>query len=101
MAIFDEKLSKLFKALADTTRRHIIEELLLRDNQSLFELHARLISKHQISHTRQAFSRHLSTLEGAGIIKVEWQGNTKLHSLDTSELRELPATWLSKLVEEE
>ena len=101
MGIPEEKLNKLFKALADTTRRRIIDELMLRNNQSLFEIYARLISKYQIGHTRQAFSRHLSTLEGAEIIKVEWKGNTKLHSLDTSQLRALSGGWFNKFVEEE
>lgn len=99
MPIHDDDTDRLYRAIADPTRRLIIDELALRDRQSVFEICTRLISKHGISHTRQAFSRHLSVLEEVGIIEVEWQGTTKLHSLNTSPLVRAGAGWLSKFKE--
>ena len=89
-------MNRLYRAIADTTRRRIIDELAKRDRQSLFEICARVMTKHGIGHSRQAFSRHLAVLEEVGIIEVEWQGTTKLHSLNTAPLTRLTGGWLSK-----
>ena len=69
----------VFKALADPTRRHILDELADRDGQTLFELCTRLIMKHQIGSTRQAISQHLDALEAAGLVRTERDGRYKLH----------------------
>ena len=92
----DEENSRIFRALADTTRRRIIDELARRERQSLFELYARVVMEHGIGQSRQAFSRHLSVLEAAGIIEVEWKGTTKLHTLNAAPLARLRGGWLSK-----
>jgi DNA-binding transcriptional ArsR family regulator len=99
MPFNEDEINRLYRAIADTTRRRIIDELALRNRQSLFEICARVMSKHAIKHSRQAFSRHLSVLEEVGIIEVEWQGTTKLHSLNTAPLTKLLNGWLSKFEE--
>ncbi|RCS25603.1 ArsR family transcriptional regulator [Phyllobacterium salinisoli] len=96
----EEGTNRIYRAIADTTRRRIIDELALRDRQSLFEICARMISKHGIYLSRQAFSRHLSVLEDVGIIEVEWQGTTKLHSLNKAPLAGLANGWLSRFEEQ-
>ena len=55
--------SDIFKALADPTRRAILDELHERDGQTLFELCARLTMKHGLGVDRQAISQHLDVLE--------------------------------------
>ncbi|MBO03769.1 MAG: transcriptional regulator [Chloroflexi bacterium] len=87
---------ELFKALSDRTRRLIIDELLERDQQSLFEVCTRLISLHDVGISRQGISRHLQVLENVGVIEVKWQGNTKIHSLNSTTLSGLSQGWLSK-----
>ncbi|XBQ17656.1 MAG: winged helix-turn-helix domain-containing protein [Oceanicaulis sp.] len=78
---FDPQLSTLFRALGDDTRLLILEQLRARDDQTLFELHGRVFDEHGFCLTRQAFSRHLNTLEEAGLIRTAWRGRTKVHSL--------------------
>ena len=55
----------VFKALADPTRRRILDELVERDGQTLFEICARLVTKHGLGLSRQAISQHLAVLEAA------------------------------------
>ena len=83
----------LFKALADGTRRTILDELAERDGQSLFEICARLTMRHGISSTRQAVSQHLAVLEEAGLVTTRRHGRTKLHDLHTEPLRAIAARW--------
>ncbi|MEM8918445.1 MAG: metalloregulator ArsR/SmtB family transcription factor [Pseudomonadota bacterium] len=91
----DPQLSSVFKALGDDTRIQILEELRHRDDQSLFEICARLIESSDLTLSRQAISRHLSTLEQAGLIQTAWQGRTKIHSLSAGALESIVAPWLS------
>ena len=91
----ENELDELYKAVSDQTRRRIIDELSVRDNQSLFEICTRLLSQHEIGISRQAISRHLGVLEQVGIIDVEWQGNTKIHSLNRESLKRLVESWIS------
>ena len=99
MSFTEDEMDRVCRAIADPTRRRIIEELAARDRQSLFEICARLMSGHGIGLSRQGFSRHLSVLEEAGIVEVAWQGTTKLHSLNTAPLARLSAGWLSRFRE--
>jgi DNA-binding transcriptional ArsR family regulator len=94
-----DETSVLFRALADPTRLRIIDELMVRDRQSLFEIYTRVVLRHGIGQTRQAFSRHLSVLEDVGILRTEWQGTTKLHSINIEPLTRLRGAWLSKFGE--
>lgn len=100
MTTDDESINRLFRALGDTTRRNIITELGKRDRQSLFELYTRVVSNHGIGQTRQGFSRHLTTLQEAGLIEIEWQGTTKLHSLNANPILQLKSGWLKSLEED-
>jgi DNA-binding transcriptional ArsR family regulator len=83
----------VFKALADPTRRAILDELQERSGQTLFELIARLISRHGLSSTRQAVSQHLDVLEEAGLVRTRREGRYKFHDLDTSPLRTITDRW--------
>jgi DNA-binding transcriptional ArsR family regulator len=90
----------VFKALADPTRRVIIDELLDRDGQTLFELCARLAVKHGVGSTRQAVSQHLAILEEAGLVRARRQGRYRFHHLDTAPLQVIVERWLSRRGEE-
>ena len=83
----------IFKALADPTRRAILDELMERDGQTLFELCSRLATKHGMGSTRQAISQHVDVLESAGLVRTRRQGRYKFHHLDTAPLREIAARW--------
>jgi DNA-binding transcriptional ArsR family regulator len=86
----------VFKALADPTRRHILDELVERDGQTLFEICARLVSKHGVGLTRQAISQHLAVLEGAELIRTRRQGRYKFHDLNTEPLERIATRWLKR-----
>jgi DNA-binding transcriptional ArsR family regulator len=83
----------VFKALADPTRRAILDELQERDGQTLFELCSRLISRHGLSSSRQAVSQHLDVLEAAGLVRSRREGRYRFHDLDTSPLRAIADRW--------
>jgi DNA-binding transcriptional ArsR family regulator len=83
----------IFKALSDRTRRAILDELTDRDGQTLFEICARLTTKHQLGATRQAISQHLDVLESAGLVRTERSGRYKFHYLDTTPLRAIDERW--------
>ncbi|MVO88467.1 metalloregulator ArsR/SmtB family transcription factor [Streptomyces sp. p1417] len=84
----------LFKALADPTRRRILDELVERDGQTLFEICARLVTKHRLGLTRQAIGQHLAVLETAGLVRSRRQGRYKFHDLDTAPLEHIVTRWL-------
>jgi DNA-binding transcriptional ArsR family regulator len=85
----------VYKALADPTRRAILDELHERSGQTLFEICVRLISKHGLGSTRQAVSQHLDVLEAAGLVVTRREGRYKFHDLDTSPLEEIVRRWPS------
>jgi DNA-binding transcriptional ArsR family regulator len=84
----------LFKALADATRRRILDELVERDGQTLFEICGRLLSKHGLESSRQAISQHLAVLESAGLVRTRRQGRYKFHDLNTRPLEHIVTRWL-------
>ncbi|GGO48511.1 transcriptional regulator [Streptomyces daqingensis] len=84
----------VFKALADPTRRRILDELVERDGQTLFEICARLVSKHGIGLSRQAIGQHVAVLESAGLVRSRRQGRYKFHDIDTEPLEHIAARWL-------
>ena len=86
-------MGDLYKALADPTRRTILDELTDRDGQTLFEICSRLIMKHGITASRQAISQHLDVLEEAGLVSIRREGRYKFHSIDPSPLREIEDRW--------
>jgi DNA-binding transcriptional ArsR family regulator len=83
----------VFKALADPTRRTILDELTDRDGQTLFELCSRLLLKHGIDSSRQAISQHLEVLEAAGLVRVKRDGRYKFHYLESAPLKEITDRW--------
>ena len=83
----------VFKALADPTRRAILDELHERSGQTLFELCGRLISRHGLGSSRQAISQHLDVLEAAGLVRTRREGRYKFHDLDTSPLKTITDRW--------
>ncbi|MEU4744821.1 metalloregulator ArsR/SmtB family transcription factor [Actinosynnema sp. NPDC023658] len=85
---------ELFKALADPTRRRILDELVERDAQTLFEICSRLVSKHGVGLTRQAISQHLAVLEVAGLVRSRREGRYKFHDLNTEPLEHIVTRWL-------
>lgn len=88
-----DSVPDVYMALADSTRRTILDELADRDGQSLFELCARLTMRHGIGSSRQAISQHLAVLEAAGLVTTERHGRTKLHHLCTQPLRSIVERW--------
>ncbi|MGX4687671.1 ArsR/SmtB family transcription factor [Streptomyces sp. JNUCC 63] len=84
----------VFKALADPTRRRILDELTERNGQSLFEICARLATKHGLGLSRQAISQHLAVLEAAGLVRTRRQGRYKFHDLNTEPLERIVTRWL-------
>jgi DNA-binding transcriptional ArsR family regulator len=85
----------VFKALADPTRRAILDELRERNGQTLFELCVRLTTRHGLGSTRQAVSQHLDVLEAAGLVITRREGRYKFHDLDTTPLRAIADRWPS------
>lgn len=87
-------MGDVFKALADPTRRRILDELTDRNGQTLFELCGRLATKHQLGSSRQAVSQHLDLLEAAGLIQTTRAGRYKFHYLNTQPLEHIADRWL-------
>ena len=86
-------MADVFEALASPARRAILDELAERDDQTLFELCARLAMRHEMGMSRQAISQHLGVLESAGLIRSEKRGRCKYHALDTDPLRQIVERW--------
>ena len=86
-------MDEICRAIADPTRRAILDELVDRDGQSLFELCARLALKRGIGSSRQAISQHLEVLESAGLVIVEREGRYKFHWFNGRPLQEIVRRW--------
>jgi len=87
-------VADVYQALADPTRRRILDELAERDGQTLFEICSRLAMKHQLTSSRQAVSQHLDVLESAGLVITSRVGRYKFHHLDRQPLEHLADRWL-------
>ena len=83
----------VYRAIADRTRRVILDELVERSGQTLFELCGRLIMKHGIHSSRQAISQHLDILEAAGLIRTKFEGRSKLHWFVGAPLKAIGERW--------
>lgn len=77
-----------FLAISDPTRRHILERLRTQGSLSVSEL------SEPLSMTRQAVTKHLDVLEGAGLLEHRWQGRRRLHRLKAQPLEDV-ADWLA------
>ena len=86
-------MGDVFKALADPTRRAILDELVERSGQTLFEICSRLTVKHGLSSSRQAISQHLEVLEAAGLLSTKREGRFKFHYVDTAPLKTIVERW--------
>jgi uncharacterized protein YndB with AHSA1/START domain/DNA-binding transcriptional ArsR family regulator len=86
-------VDSVFKALADPTRRSLLDELFERDGQSLGELEQRLPM------TRFGVMKHLKVLEEAGLLTTKKRGREKLHFLNPVPIRLVHDRWVSKYAE--
>ena len=86
-------VADLYRALADPTRRALLDELQSRGHQTLFELCVRMVQVHAIGSTRQAISQHLAVLEEAGLVTTRREGRVKFHDLDPTPLRSILERW--------
>lgn len=86
-------MADLYRALDDETRRLILDELTIRDGQSLFEICAALTTRHRVGSTRQAISQHLAVLEDAGLVATERRGRTKVHFFNPEPLTAISTRW--------
>lgn len=94
-------MDELYRAIADPTRRAILDELVDRNGQTLFEICGRLIMKHGIESSRQAISQHLELLEAAGLVITERDGRYKFHWFNGEPLREITKRWPTKKIKHE
>ncbi len=86
-------MDEVFRALADPTRRSLLDELFRRDGQTLQELSGRF------EMTRFGVMKHLQVLEGAGLVVTRRRGRQKLHHLNPVPIRLLHDRWVSKYTE--
>ena len=86
----NENVDKLFKALADPTRRRLLDLLHHDNGQTLTAL------CEGMAMTRQAVTQHLQILEGANLVTIVWQGREKLHYLNPVPLFEIYKRWIEK-----
>jgi DNA-binding transcriptional ArsR family regulator len=84
------KLDAVFKALADESRRKLLDQLHQNNGQTLGELCEHL------DMTRQAVTKHLVILEGANLVVTVWRGREKLHYLNPVPLHEISERWIGK-----
>ena len=83
-------MDAVFKALADESRRKLLDVLRKDNGQTLGELCAHL------DMTRQAVTKHLLLLEAANLVAVVWRGREKLHYLNPVPLQEIYERWIGK-----
>ena len=83
-------MDEVFKALADASRRELLDRLRADNGQTLGELCARLTM------TRQAVSKHLAILEDANLVAVVWRGREKLHYLNPVPIHDIADRWIGK-----
>lgn len=94
-------MDDVFRAIAEPTRRAILDELHERDGQTLFELCSRLAMRHGIGTSRQGISQHLAVLESAGLVQVKREGRIKWHFANTSPLQTIVERWPPSPTKEE
>jgi len=84
-------MDEVFKALADVSRRELLDRLRAENGQTLNELCARLAGM-----TRQAVSKHLAILEAANLVVAVRRGREKLHYLNPMPIHEIAERWIGK-----
>src|ERR1700680_2617616 len=83
-------MNAVFKALADESRRKLLDELHKHNGQTLTQL-----CKH-LDMTRQAVTKHLALLEAANLLATVWHGREKLHYLNPVPIHEISERWIGK-----
>jgi DNA-binding transcriptional ArsR family regulator len=83
-------VDKAFKALADPSRRKLLDQLHTNNGQTLSELCEPLDMK------RQAVTKHLAILEAANLVATVWRGREKLHYVNPVPIQEIHDRWISK-----
>lgn len=83
-------IDKVFKALADPSRRRLLDLLHKENGQTLTALCEHL------DMTRQAVTQHLQLLEDANLVAIVWQGREKLHYLNPVPLHDIYGRWIEK-----
>jgi DNA-binding transcriptional ArsR family regulator len=83
-------MDRVFKALADTSRRQLLDRLHADNGQTLGELCGHL------KMTRQAVTKHLKLLEAANLVAIIWRGREKLHFLNPVPILEIADRWIGK-----
>ena len=83
-------MDAVFKALADESRRKLLDQLRHSNGQTLGDLCAHL------DMTRQAVAKHLALLEQANLVVIVWRGREKLHYLNPVPIHEISARWIAK-----
>ncbi|MQA84648.1 MAG: helix-turn-helix domain-containing protein [Streptosporangiales bacterium] len=83
-------MDEVFKALADASRRRLLDSLNARNGQSLRELCAGL------DMARQSVSKHLAVLEAANLVTTVWRGREKLHYLNAVPINAIAERWISR-----
>ena len=84
------EMDAVFKALADESRRKLLDVLHKKNGRTLGELCAYL------DMTRQAVTKHLALLEEANLVVIFWQGREKLHYLNPVPIHEIAERWIGK-----
>ena len=84
---------RVFKALADPTRRYLLDLLFAREGQTLTELES------AVEMTRYGVMKHLKVLEEAGLVVPRRSGREKLHFLNAVPIREVHDRWIDKYTE--
>ncbi|MGZ3637852.1 MAG: ArsR/SmtB family transcription factor [Ktedonobacterales bacterium] len=87
-------MDKVFKALADDSRRRLLDSLNARNGQSLRELCAGL------EMARQSVSKHLAILEAANLVTTVWRGREKLHYLNAVPINDIAERWINRYDQE-
>jgi len=83
-------MDAVFKALADASRRQLLDQLHRNNGQTLTELCG------QLAMTRQAVTKHLAVLERADLVATVRRGREKLHYLNPVPLHEIYERWIGK-----
>ena len=84
---------RVFKALADPTRRHLLDRLFERDGRTLTDLEG------QLEMTRFGVMKHLRLLEDAGLVVTRRSGREKIHFLNPVPIRSIHDRWIDKYTE--
>ena len=84
---------RVFKALADPTRRFLLDRLFERDGRTLTELES------ELEMTRFGVMKHLRVLEDAGLVVTRRSGREKLHFLNPVPIRRIHDRWIDKYTE--